>query len=75
MRCNKNSAEARYRISRNLIVLILICIAIFAAITTKDLVTNSPISSSTPSFIASATCVLCLNIMNMRKAKEEMEEE
>lgn len=72
MRCNKRSAEARYRMSRNMIVLILACIAVFVAITIKDLVTGSPLSASTSAFIASATCTLSLNIMNMRKAKAEM---
>ena len=75
MRCRNRSAEARYRMSRNMLVLILACIAAFVAITIKDLVTGSPLSASTSTFIASSACVLSLNIMNMRKAEEEMKEE
>lgn len=76
MKCmNRRTAKERYELSRRLAILVLVCIGLFVAITIYDLVTGSPISSSTSAFVCLTSGALALNVVNMRNAKEEMDKE
>ena len=73
--CKNRTAADQVRVCKTINVLLLICIAIFVALTIFDLVQGLPIEGSRVAIFCCDVCILCLNIKNQKAAQERLAEE
>lgn len=71
----KKTAAQRYETAKKLMILMAVCVLAFAAISIYDYITSGHVSPSFTSFICVTSCLICCNSINMKRAKEEMDNE
>lgn len=73
--CLMRTAKERYMVYKRLLVVEAICLVLIAVIFIKKLVTGDPFNSTNLTAVALMVTYSSLFVCNMKKAKQDMEEE